>query len=89
MKITNNPTPGPWEVATCPETGPYVREVPSYKIKSWPVPEIIIGEMNNPADANLVAAAPEMFDALNAMVNDEKDAWEKVYAALAKAKGPQ
>lgn len=66
--MKNKHTPGPWEVASCPESGPYIREVPSYKIRSWPVPETIIGELSNEADANLIAAAPEMYEALKTYI---------------------
>lgn len=37
--------------------------------------------------AALIAAAPNLLTALEAFLNDEKDAYEKAHAAIAKAKG--
>ena len=107
-------TPGPWEIETCNENGPFLY---SFYIqtdsKHWDGNDIKrlicrsptgtgqFGEMGreNLANAHLIAAAPELLDALNAAYNalawpdnemteeEEEELLETIREALRKAKG--
>lgn len=85
-------TPGPW-VATCRHM--------SYKGGDWPEDEFLQWEVEGPrvpwgrgefyqADARLIAAAPELLDALKVMLENGADytaTRDQARAAIAKAEG--
>lgn len=85
-------SPGPWEVVT-------VKKAPSPLFTicagSQPVCDMYRGVDKSDglieADAALIAAAPELLEALESIENDDghipAPIWEKVCAALDKAKG--
>ena len=91
-------TPGPWQYLRSP-SGP-IRVGPSHNCTVAVAPFPPTGDQE--ANARLIAAAPELFDALNALVNavspDDNDkscepyfrpALKAARAALAKAQGVQ
>lgn len=91
-------TPGPWEIS---------QEPPRWIIQSSGVPigkkavAFMVGDFIQCADnACLIAAAPDLYAALECFLTDERfrvavygdpvataDMWAKAYAALAKARG--
>lgn len=91
-------TPGPWQYLRSP-SGP-IRVGPSHNCTVAVAPFPPTGDQE--ANARLIAAAPELFDALNALVNavspDDNDksyephfrpALKAARTALAKAQGAQ
>jgi hypothetical protein len=74
----SNHTPGPWKV----EGG---------EIQFGSIGECVVDYVYTKADAHLIAAAPDMLEALENLENDDghqnKTAWRLVQAAIAKAKG--
>ena len=83
-------TPGPWVVA---ETRLGYDTIVRTQQGRGPVASILIAGYLRPvamANARLVAAAPELLDALKTIlvISDRKhDAWDRAYAAIAKATG--
>lgn len=86
-------TPGPWELQLA-NSGPRIVQSAN---ATGPKATVICGGLsNNRANAHLIAAAPEMFAALDGLLKaysvdeDVKDwapEWRACYAALAKARG--
>jgi hypothetical protein len=89
-------TPGPWTA--------YCRDVNHEEGKPWPKDQFLQWEVSGPevpdgrgefyeADARLVAAAPELLEALQFMLDSEVNGWdilpaqERAKAALSKARG--
>lgn len=86
-------TPGPWKYG-------YERPTAQDPEEQWAIVTIagghIVANVNpdsrQDANARLIAAAPDLLAALEAVVfiSDRKhDAWDKARAAIAKAKGQQ
>ena len=105
MKTTNH-TPGPWKIEKCEENGPFLDSFYiSANVKEWDGNEsqrIVCrfptgtGQFSetgreNLANARLVAAAPEMLQALQCVVDllgDQEGIFiEQCKAAISKAKG--
>ena len=103
---TKNHTPGHWEIEICEENGPfwdsfYIQTDSKHWdgndikriICRFPTGTGQFGEMGreNLANAQLITAAPDMFDALQAIVDalGDQDSLliDQAKAALAKAKG--
>lgn len=98
-------TPGPWAIETCNENGPFLDSFYlSAQVKTWDGndDERIVcrfptgtGQFSetgreNLANARLISAAPDMFDALRAVVcSARRDSLliDQARAALAKAEG--
>jgi hypothetical protein len=81
-------TPGPWEVVTPFESD--TRYISARALSGGYVTRIV----HSANDARLIAAAPELYEALAAMVADHKaiqckqwPSFERACAALAKARG--
>ena len=86
-------TSGPWIVESlvdgydihAPESGCFVATTSD--------PEMVWGAVTRKVDAHLIAAAPELLEALEALVMDESKEyiptrlWDAARAAIAKAKG--
>jgi len=86
-------TPGPWVVESlvdgydihAPESGCFVATTSD--------PEMIWGAVTRKGDARLIAAAPDLLQALEALVADESKEyiptrlWDAARAAIAKARG--
>jgi hypothetical protein len=90
-------TPGPWELRepNCPD-GPHKYGIQQIN-DGWTVADINsdIEQGEEEANARLIAAAPEMLEALEGLLSEMRDgqdspslgAMQKVYAAVCKAKG--
>jgi hypothetical protein len=82
-------TPGPWVVESlvdgydihAPQAGCFIATTSD--------PEMVWGAVTRKDDARLIAAAPELLEALEIALDCAGDAWwaEKADAAIAKAKG--
>lgn len=96
-------TPGPW-IECAPEVGGVISE--NYRLitggaeceaqaddtSQWGRECLRISGYISPANARLIAAAPDLLEALKELVaiSDRKhDAWDKAHAAIAKATGGQ
>ena len=88
MKNKPNHTPGPWKAMMC---GTIIssQSHPICHLSHQFHRELESGETGN--DAPLIAAAPEMLEALNNLENDNRSipshAWDMVQAAILKAEG--
>lgn len=89
-------TPGPWEIskhgtpAHSPQFGVYAPDSPSLRVNDH---VIVVGE-NAEADANLIAAAPDLLAVLEGVLIASEDNgkmsdidWNGLRAAIAKAEG--
>lgn len=87
-------TPGPWVIKPAASTKVYLIDSP----KGNAIGEIVYADTRNPADARLVAAAPELLAALEAIVKSLADQDDEgliehaqqmidARAAIAKARG--
>jgi len=76
-------TPGPWAPSAAPGGWDAVREPGGQLVCSL--------NLNNPANMLLIAAAPDLYEALAEIVawatDDAATAWPKAHAALTKARG--
>jgi len=87
-------TPGPWKAHP---TGLARSGLPEYQIHWSDIGECVAEVVHGDADARLIAAAPELYAALEAIIAWEQSedgpfAWEvldQAKAALAKARGEQ
>ena len=81
-------TPGPWKVQGTPRRGWDIFSLAKgcYVAFDEPLRE---GAISLEGDARLIAAAPELLEALEIALDCAGDAWwaEKAEAAIAKAKG--
>lgn len=82
-------TPGPWRVVQRRAGGPLhvMSEYGQYVMDGSNQRE---SRIRNPADASLIAAAPDLLEALEYIIRGVPDTWEGVQrarAAIAKAKG--
>ena len=77
--MTTKHTPGPWEF-----TGKYLATRADNTLLSIK-PESAEGGAHFAANARLMAAAPDLLEALEAVVEDEDYAYSKARAAIAKA----
>ena len=83
-------TPGPWRLDEGQSSRVYLIDG-----KDGAVGELVFAETRNPADARLIAAAPELLEALQELMDDDApwdgmrwaDACDKARAAIAKARG--
>lgn len=81
-KVTH--TPGPWEAVV-------VYDGPNWSyLVNWHQPEPDTATLK--ANANLIASAPEMLEALETLIAEREamaspDAWYKVKTAIRKARG--
>lgn len=87
-------TPGPWSVfEDCNKVAAHGAKFPAIGTMGTYFTESITdyaGEFYNPADALLVAAAPDLLEALEFVIRGIPDTWEgvqKARAAIAKATG--
>lgn len=87
-------TPGPWFVSTANDENAYEMGVQSEHDVKWHVCDICGGrDIDQQANAHLIAAAPELFEALNLMVTThDEGGWPTATimiarAALAKSRG--
>jgi len=104
--MTDSPSiqPAPWEAEYLPYTSQDDREIPNFRINDANMAAVCETNEDLPEDvqakaAYLIAAAPELFDALEYVFNilhdyesslDKgyiEDAFQKARTALAKAKG--
>jgi hypothetical protein len=95
--MTTQHTPGPWQVKTYAYRSHIVADVREEGgIENWEgVASIDESDGQGTANASLIAAAPELLAALNAMLTHmgmDEDSWnrptfEQARAAVAKAKG--
>lgn len=80
-------TPGPWRLGYIEESG---RPEKFPAVYSEPAKETIV-LINNEADGKLIAAAPEMLEALESIENDNNiipaPIWELRNKAIKKARG--
>jgi hypothetical protein len=71
-------TPGPWKIIAIDGcVSVYQKRIPDERIKmsySYDVVPWIAEDIKNPADARLIAAAPELLEALEEIRNIEKSA---------------
>lgn len=86
-KGMNKHTQGPWEFVDNSLVGPKIDNKPV-----WLRPVILRSETGiAEADARLIAAAPKLLEALEALIDDQRDAslpvLAKARAAIAKARG--
>lgn len=88
---TTKTTPGPWKIKDGESSRVYLVNGPD-----GAVGEIVYADCRNPADAALIAAAPDLKSALKRMLNafyedpmgaDTGDAIDEAYVALEKAEG--
>ena len=87
-------TPGPWKYFQ-PVSGTGIM----YEITRFPYVNYCIGEAHTEEDARLIAAAPELLEALQALVDDvlggmvtveeSNGLWADAIAAIAKATGSE
>jgi hypothetical protein len=81
-------TPGPWVAAT---SGPlFVAQAGGANPIAGAFSDVRGGHGTAEANARLIAAAPEMYEALKAFLDDttpERDCYRKALAAVAKAEG--
>jgi len=81
-------TPGPWE-ADIDNNGDYIVTIRSYRRVY--VNATYEDDDNVKHDAHLIAAAPDMYEALKNLENDNNQipdlAWQMVQDAIAKAEG--
>ena len=80
-------TPGPWEFLDNSLVGPKIDDKPV-----WLRPVILRSETGvAKADANLIAAAPDLLEALETLVRNGTrstlEDWEAAMVAIAKARG--
>ena len=91
-------TQGPWQVAEAGSWKDGIRTSKEYFVRRPDDDVAIASEILNPEDstpseanANLIAAAPDMLEALENLENDDGSipafAWDMVKTAIAKAKG--
>jgi hypothetical protein len=86
-------TPGPWTIA--PHYYPSMKEIigPSFKITAVMTATDLtdVDYQKRTADLRLIAAAPDLLEALEALIEDQRDASLPVLAqaraAIARAKG--
>lgn len=88
-------TPGPWSVSDCPMKGARTDRVDDGRIKlidfndgTYEGTLAIVQTEESEANAHLIAAAPDLLEALQEVVaiSDRKhEAWDKAHAAIAKA----
>jgi hypothetical protein len=100
MSEARKHTPGPWHWRLSDNATPHIEhgdclpdEIGMLKNRVCVMPSEIMHDYNSLANARLIAAAPEMLEALK-MVLDDPDALDGrprtakiVYAAIAKAEG--
>jgi hypothetical protein len=91
-------TPGPWEVVEIPEPNmisEWEIQMAGYGLPFFPYVHIG-GYVKDPvmiANAHLIAAAPDMAEALDRIIKERRmglttpEAWDQARAALAKARG--
>lgn len=72
-------TPGPWEVVEADEI--YVVHAGSYTIATMGDPKSLMAHEEKLANARLIAAAPELLDALKDMVEMAKQHWHSESSA--------
>ena len=81
-------TPGPWRIANGED-----RRVYLINHGRDAVGETVYTDTRNPADARLIAAAPDLLAALQSLINDQRDAslpiLSQARAAIAKATGQE
>ena len=82
----NKHTPGPWQIADGES-----RRVYLINHGRDAVGETVYTDTRNPADARLIAAAPDLLAALQSLINDQRDAnlpiLSQARAAITKATG--
>jgi len=88
-KVTPMPTPGPWRLAKC-GNGFYIGEIRGPKDTDYE--QDVIADWVWEGNARLIAAAPDMYEALlDLLASDDETSWQsaqlKAHAALAKAEG--
>lgn len=95
--MTAQHTPGPWSVEKCVanhlhpyyEQGTIIQTVDS-EVADECIATIEVSERDE-ANAYLIAAAPELLEALEGLVENiphhDSVSWDKAHAAIAKAKG--
>jgi hypothetical protein len=105
MSEARKHTPGPWHWRLSDNATPHIEhgdclpdEIGMLKNRVCVMPSEIMHDYNSLANARLIAAAPEMLEALKVLCNfkrecpcevsnEELAAWDKAYAAIGKAEG--
>ena len=84
-------TPGPWSAHAHESTDTYTIHVAGRSWESWAVAHV--GDCtDDEANARLIAAAPDLLEALKNVIRGVPDTWDgviKARAAIAKAEGKE
>jgi len=81
-------TPGPWKPHA---TGMARSGVPEFEIHWSDIGECVAEIVHGDANAHLIAAAPDLYEALDTIENDAGQVpdwlWDRIQSVLAKARG--